>query len=105
MYILGWIVLAGKIRIKNPHMNFRHVFAGSSNSSNDVCPSGSPSHMTWLTDRLCIVCNRDVQGLFSYGGWKHELCSECCQEPSVDAQDCTSPTHRLSKYLPELDIG
>ena len=50
MYVLGWIVLAGKTRIKDPHLNFRHVFAGSSNSSNDVCPSGSPSHMIWLAE-------------------------------------------------------
>jgi hypothetical protein len=50
MNVLGWIVLAGKTRIKDPHLNFRYMFAGSSKSSNDVCPSGSPSHMIWLAE-------------------------------------------------------
>lgn len=35
----GWVVLSGHTRIKDPHVNFRNAFAGSSHSSNDV--SGS----------------------------------------------------------------
>ncbi|SRR6266404_1694389 len=34
---LGWIVLSGKTRVKDPHVNFHHAFAGSSNSGHDVC--------------------------------------------------------------------
>ena len=33
----GWVVLAGKTRVQDPYANFRHAFAGSSTSSNDVC--------------------------------------------------------------------
>lgn len=32
----GWVVLSGKTHIKDPLSNFRHVFSGSSHSSNDV---------------------------------------------------------------------
>ncbi|KAI0287365.1 amino acid transporter [Russula brevipes] len=32
---LGWVVLSGKTRVKDPHVNFRHAFAGSSHSGND----------------------------------------------------------------------
>jgi solute carrier family 7 (L-type amino acid transporter), member 9/15 len=34
--LLGWVVLSGRTRIEDPHVNFRHAFAGSSHSSNDV---------------------------------------------------------------------
>ncbi|ETW77742.1 amino acid transporter [Heterobasidion irregulare TC 32-1] len=33
--ITGWVVLSGKTRIEDPHVNFRNAFAGSSHSSND----------------------------------------------------------------------
>ncbi|KAH7887208.1 amino acid transporter [Phlebopus sp. FC_14] len=33
--ITGWVVLSGKTRIADPHVNFRNSFAGSSHSSND----------------------------------------------------------------------
>jgi L-type amino acid transporter 9 len=39
---LGWVVLSGKTHINNPHVNFRHAFAESSNSSNDV-------RISWLS--------------------------------------------------------
>ena len=34
--ITGWVVLSGRTRIADPHVNFRNAFAGSSHSSNDV---------------------------------------------------------------------
>ena len=34
---VGWIVLSGKTQVKDPHVNFRHAFAGSSNNGHDVC--------------------------------------------------------------------
>lgn len=34
--ISGWVVLSGKTRITDPHINFRDAFTGSSHSSNDV---------------------------------------------------------------------
>ncbi|OJA15856.1 hypothetical protein AZE42_12930, partial [Rhizopogon vesiculosus] len=33
--ISGWVVLSGKTRVADPHVNFRNAFAGSSTSSND----------------------------------------------------------------------
>ncbi|KAI0365762.1 amino acid transporter [Pilatotrama ljubarskyi] len=33
--VSGWVVLSGHTRVADPHANFRHAFAGSSNSSND----------------------------------------------------------------------
>ncbi|KAI0090104.1 amino acid transporter [Irpex rosettiformis] len=33
--VSGWAVLAGHTRIEDPHANFRHAFAGSSQSSNN----------------------------------------------------------------------
>ncbi|KAJ3555603.1 hypothetical protein NM688_g2483 [Phlebia brevispora] len=33
--ITGWVVLSGHTHIKDPHVNFRDAFAGSSHSSND----------------------------------------------------------------------
>ncbi|KAI0078614.1 high affinity methionine permease [Panus rudis PR-1116 ss-1] len=33
--VTGWVVLSGHTRIEDPHVNFRHAFAGSSHSSND----------------------------------------------------------------------
>ncbi|KAI0353860.1 amino acid transporter [Trametes cingulata] len=33
--ITGWVVLSGHTSVPDPHANFRHAFAGSSNSSND----------------------------------------------------------------------
>ncbi|CDO71025.1 hypothetical protein BN946_scf184844.g29 [Trametes cinnabarina] len=33
--VSGWVVLSGHTRVPDPHANFRHAFAGSSNSSND----------------------------------------------------------------------
>ena len=39
---LGWIVLSGKTRVKDPHVNFRHAFAGSSTSAHDVCTPNRP---------------------------------------------------------------
>ena len=33
---IGWVVLSGHTRIQDPYVNFRHAFAGSSHSSNDV---------------------------------------------------------------------
>lgn len=39
---LGWIVLSGKTRVKDPHVNFRHGFAGSSSSVHDVCTRNRP---------------------------------------------------------------
>lgn len=33
--ITGWVVLSGKTRVADPHVNFRNAFAGSSTSSND----------------------------------------------------------------------
>ncbi len=40
---LGWVVLSGKTRVKDPYLNFRHAFVGSSNSSNDARTSPSSS--------------------------------------------------------------
>ncbi|KAH9980758.1 high affinity methionine permease [Russula compacta] len=50
--VTGWVVLSGKTRIKNPHLNFHHAFAGSSNSSND-----------YATAMFKV--------LFSYSGWQN----------------------------------
>ena len=36
IFLLGWAVLSGKTRVRDPHANFRNAFAGSSHSSNDV---------------------------------------------------------------------
>ncbi|KAG1748473.1 amino acid transporter [Suillus paluster] len=33
--VSGWVVLSGKTRVADPHVNFRNAFAGSSTSSND----------------------------------------------------------------------
>ncbi|KAF8469286.1 amino acid transporter [Russula ochroleuca] len=33
--VTGWIVLSGKTQVKDPHVNFRHAFAGSSHSGHD----------------------------------------------------------------------
>jgi L-type amino acid transporter 9 len=44
-YFTGWIVLSGKTRVKDPHMNFRHSFAGSSKSGHDV---GTPTILQYF---------------------------------------------------------
>ncbi|KAF8266355.1 amino acid transporter [Lactarius quietus] len=48
----GWVVLSGKTRIQNPHVNFRHAFAGSSTSSNDYAAAM-------------------FKILYSYNGWQN----------------------------------
>ncbi|KAH9061837.1 amino acid transporter, partial [Lactarius deliciosus] len=48
--VTGWVVLSGKTRVQDPHVNFRHAFAGSSTSSND------------------LQCSKV---LFSYSGWQN----------------------------------
>ncbi|KAI0246927.1 amino acid transporter [Lactifluus subvellereus] len=50
--VTGWVVLSGKTKIKDPHMNFHHAFAGSSNSSND-----------YATAMFKV--------LFAYSGWQN----------------------------------
>ena len=55
---LGWVVLSGKTRVKDPHVNFRHAFAGSSTSGNGVCISGCESIRA---PDLPVVRNCDVQ--------------------------------------------
>lgn len=50
--VTGWIVLSGKTQVKDPHVNFRHAFAGSSNSAHD-----------YATAMFAV--------LFSYYGWQN----------------------------------
>lgn len=50
--VTGWIVLSGKTRVKDPHVNFRHAFAGSSNSAHD-----------YATAMFAV--------LFTYYGWQN----------------------------------
>ncbi|KAJ7149056.1 amino acid transporter [Mycena crocata] len=50
--IAGWVVLSGKTRIKDPHVNFRDAFAGSSHSSNDYATA-------------------TFKVLFAYSGWSN----------------------------------
>ncbi|KAI0261883.1 high affinity methionine permease [Gloeopeniophorella convolvens] len=50
--VTGWVVLSGKTRIKDPHVNFRNAFAGSSNSSNDYATA-------------------TFKVLFAYSGWQN----------------------------------
>ncbi|KAI9447220.1 amino acid transporter [Lactarius psammicola] len=50
--VTGWVVLAGKTRVQDPHANFRHAFAGSSTSSNDYAAAM-------------------FKVLFSYSGWQN----------------------------------
>ncbi len=57
----GWVVLAGKTRVQDPHANFRHAFAGSSTSSNDVC-TGLISVSSSDPMFNLPVCSCDVQG-------------------------------------------
>ena len=74
MHDLGWVVLSGKTRVKDPQLNFHHAFVGSSNSSNDVCTSRS---LVKYPVDIHPVCHRDVQG--SIRLWwmaKRELCSQ-----------------------------
>ncbi|KAI0294040.1 amino acid transporter [Multifurca ochricompacta] len=49
--VTGWVVLSGKTSVEDPHANFRHAFAGSSNNSND-----------YATAMFKV--------LFSYAGWQ-----------------------------------
>ncbi|KAI0935056.1 hypothetical protein AcV7_003963 [Taiwanofungus camphoratus] len=48
--VAGWVVLSGHTRIKDPHVNFRNAFAGSSHSSNDYATA-------------------TFKVLYSYSGW------------------------------------
>ncbi|KAH8989891.1 amino acid transporter [Lactarius hatsudake] len=50
--VTGWVVLSGKTRVQDPHVNFRHAFAGSSTSSNDYAAAM-------------------FKILFSYSGWQN----------------------------------
>ena len=34
--VTGWVVLSGRTTVKDPHVNFRNAFEGSSHSGNDV---------------------------------------------------------------------
>ena len=55
---LGWVVLSGKTRVKDPHVNFRHAFAGSSTSANDVRISGC---LSIHAPNVLVVRNCNVQ--------------------------------------------
>ncbi|KAJ7780837.1 amino acid transporter [Mycena maculata] len=48
----GWVVLSGKTHIKDPHLNFRDAFAGSSHKSNDYATA-------------------TFKVLFAYSGWSN----------------------------------
>ncbi|KAJ6583989.1 amino acid transporter [Mycena vulgaris] len=50
--ITGWVVLSGRTHIKDPHVNFRDAFAGSSTSSNDYATA-------------------TFKVLFAYSGWSN----------------------------------
>lgn len=50
--VTSWVVLSGKTRVKDPHVNFRHAFAGSSTSSNDYAAAM-------------------FKILYSYAGWQN----------------------------------
>ncbi|KAJ7701440.1 amino acid transporter [Mycena rosella] len=50
--ITGWVVLSGKTHIRDPHVNFRDAFAGSSHSSNDYATA-------------------TFKVLFAYSGWSN----------------------------------
>ncbi|KAH9960547.1 amino acid permease-domain-containing protein [Lactifluus volemus] len=50
--VTGWVVLSGKTRVKDPYQNFRHAFAGSSDSGND-----------YATAMFKV--------LFTYSGWQN----------------------------------
>ncbi|KAH9012555.1 amino acid transporter [Lactarius hengduanensis] len=50
--VTGWVVLSGKTRVQDPHVNFRHAFAGSSTNSNDYAAAM-------------------FKILFSYNGWSN----------------------------------
>ncbi|RPD60338.1 hypothetical protein L226DRAFT_469430, partial [Lentinus tigrinus ALCF2SS1-7] len=48
--VTGWVVLSGRTHIKDPHVNFRNAFAGSSHSGNDYATA-------------------TFKVLFTYAGW------------------------------------
>ncbi|KAF8267510.1 amino acid/polyamine transporter I, partial [Lactarius quietus] len=50
--VTSWVVLSGKTRVIDPHVNFRHAFAGSSTSSNDYAAAM-------------------FKILYSYSGWQY----------------------------------
>ncbi|KAI0278429.1 amino acid permease-domain-containing protein [Russula aff. rugulosa BPL654] len=50
--VTGWVVLSGKTRVKDPHVNFNDAFAGSSNSAHD-----------YATAMFAV--------LFTYYGWQN----------------------------------
>ncbi|OBZ67639.1 High-affinity methionine permease [Grifola frondosa] len=50
--VTGWVVLSGHTHIKDPHVNFRNAFAGSSHSSNDYATA-------------------TFKVLFTYAGWSN----------------------------------
>ncbi|KAH9038786.1 amino acid transporter [Lactarius pseudohatsudake] len=50
--VTGWVVLSGQTRVQDPHVNFRHAFAGSSTNSNDYAAAM-------------------FKILFSYNGWSN----------------------------------
>ncbi|PPR00317.1 hypothetical protein CVT24_004604 [Panaeolus cyanescens] len=50
--VSGWVVLSGKTHIKDPHLNFKDAFAGSSHSGNDYATA-------------------TFKVLFAYTGWSN----------------------------------
>ena len=54
-FLLGWAVLSGKTRVRDPHANFRNAFTGSSHSSNDV------SNLFDLVEKLTIPIINSMQ--------------------------------------------
>jgi hypothetical protein len=67
---LGWVVLSGKTRVKDPHLNFHHAFVGSSNSSNDVCTSRFLVRMArWHSPSMQPRCSRSYSPILDGKMW------------------------------------
>jgi len=67
---LGWVVLSGKTRVKDPHLNFRHAFLGSSDSSNDARISRYSSHMAcWHSFSMQLRCSKSYSPILDGKTW------------------------------------
>ncbi|KAI9509546.1 amino acid transporter [Russula earlei] len=69
--VTGWAVLSGNTRVKNPHSNFHHAFAGSSTSSNDVCTSALSRCITCHLLTYIQYATAMFKIIFSYSGWQN----------------------------------
>ena len=61
-------MLAGHTHIEDPHANFRNAFAGSSNSSNDVCPLPRLPVQMLIRAQYATAMYKVI---FAYTGWSN----------------------------------